>query len=117
MHDRDVAEIAVRALVDDSLRNQAFVIPGAGPLTVPEQVATTAAALGESVRFQVVDVAAYRAELLTQVPKSLAERLIEFKGQVPQLPDELRIDAVPQLLGRPALSFAVWANEHADDFR
>ncbi len=117
VHERDVAEIAVRALTDDSLRHQAYVIPGAGPLTVREQVATIAAAIGEPVRLQDVDVATYRAELVTQVPESLADRLIQFKGQVPQLPDELRIDAVPQLLGRPALSFAVWANEHAEDFR
>ena len=86
-------------------------------MTVREQVATIAAAVGEPVHLQEVDVAVYRAELATQVPESLADRLIQFKGQVPQLPDELRIDAVPQLLGRSALSFAVWANEHVEDFR
>ena len=59
----------------------------------------------------------YRAELVTQVPESLADRLIQLKGQVPQLPDELRIDAVTQLLNRPPLSFAVWASDHAAEFR
>ena len=109
VHERDVAEVAVRALRDEAQRRQGYVIPGAGPLTVREQVATISEALGEPVRLEEVDVPTYRAELVKQVPESLADRLIQLKGQVPQLPDEVRIDAVPQLLGRPALSFAAWA--------
>ena len=117
VHERDVAEVAVRALTDGALRDKAYTIPGAGPLTVREQVAAIAGALGEPVRLQEVDVPTYRAELITQVPESLADRLIAFKGEVPQLPDHLRIDAVPLLLGRPALSFNLWTREHVADFR
>lgn len=116
VHERDVAEVAVRALTDDATRRKAYVVPGAGPLTVRQQVDAIAEALGEPVRLDVVDVPTYRAELITQVPEALADRLIQFKGKVPQLPDELRIDAVPELLGRPALSYTEWAREHAADF-
>ena len=117
VHERDVAEVAVRALTDETLRHQAYVIPGSGPLTVREQVATIAAALGEPVRLEQVDTATYRAELLNQVPESLADRLIQFKGQVPQLPVAQRGNAVTQLLGRPDLTYAVWAKEHVAEFR
>ena len=117
VHERDVAEVAVRTLTDKTFRDSAYIVPGAGPLTVREQVATIAEALGEPVRLEEVDIPTYRAELVTQVPESLADRLIQFKGEVPQLPADLRIDAVPLLLGRPALSFDVWAREHVADFR
>ncbi len=36
---------------------------------------------------------------------------------VPPLPAELAADAVPEILGRPALTFAAWARDHAADFR
>ena len=93
------------------------MVPGAGPLTVREQVTAIAEALGEPVRLDEVDVATYRAELITQIPESLADRLIQFKGQIPQVPVEFRVDAVPQLLGRPALSYAEWVKHHATDFQ
>lgn len=117
VHERDVAEIAVRALIDDAHRSKAYLIPGAGPLTVREQVAAIGEALGETVRVEEVDVQTYRAELLTQVPESLADRLIQFKGEIPQVPAEVRFDAVPKVLGRPPLSYAEWAKEHSADFR
>ncbi len=117
VHERDVASVAVRALTDDAHRNQAYLVPGAGPLTVREQVAAIAEALGEAVRLEEVDVATYRAELIEQIPENLADRVIQFKGQIPQVPVEVRVDAVPQLLGRPALSYAEWAKDHVADFR
>lgn len=117
VHERDVAAVAIRALMDDAQKSKAHLVPGAGPLTVREQVATIAEALGETIRLQEVSVAAYRAELITQVPEHLADRLIQFKGQVPQVPVASRIDAVPQLLARPALTYAEWAKDHVADFR
>ena len=117
MHECDVAEIAVRALIGKAERCKAYLIPGAGPLTVREQVATIADALGEPVRLQVVNVPTYRAELIKQIPEHLADRLIQFKGEIPQVPADVRADAVPQLLGRVALSFAQWAKDHVADFR
>jgi len=90
---------------------------GAGPVTVREQVAAIAAALGEPVRLEQVDVDAYRAQLLTQLPGPIVERVLQARGSVPPLPAELATDAVPEILGRPALTFAAWARDHAADFR
>jgi len=117
VHERDIAEIAVRALLDDTHRRTAPLVLGAGPLTVREQVATIAEALGEPIRLEEVDVDTYRDELLTQLPEVIVERVMQAQGQIPQLPTELRKDAVREILGRPALTFAEWAREHAADFR
>jgi hypothetical protein len=85
---------------------------------VREQVAALAAALGEPVRLEQVDVDTYRpAQLLTQLPGPIVERVLQDLGSVPPLPAELATDAVPEILGRPALTFAAWARDHAADFR
>ena len=68
-------------------------------------------------RLEEVDVDSYRAQLLTQLPGTIVERVLQDRGSVPQLPAELATDAVPEILGRPALTFAEWARDHAADFR
>ena len=117
VHERDIAQVAVRALLDDTHRGAAYPVLGAGPVTVREQVAAIAAALGEPVRLEEVDVDAYRAQLLTQLPGPIVERVLQDRGSVLPLPAELAADAVPEILGRPALTFAAWARDHAADFR
>jgi uncharacterized protein YbjT (DUF2867 family) len=117
VHERDIADVAVAALLSDAHRGAAYPVLGAGLTTVREQVAAIADALGEPVRLQEVDVATYRAELLTQLPETIVERFVAGRGSVPQLPAEVATDSVPGLLGRPALTFAEWARDHAADFR
>jgi uncharacterized protein YbjT (DUF2867 family) len=117
VHERDIAGLAVRALLDDTHRRDAYPVLGAGPVTVREQIAAIAGALGEPVRLEEVDVDTYRAQLLTQLPGPIVERFLQARGSVPPLPAELATDAVPQILGRPALTFAEWARDHAADFR
>jgi hypothetical protein len=68
------------------------------------------------VRLEEVDVDTYRAQLLTQLSGPIVERVLQDRGSVPQLPAELATDAVPEILGRPALAFAEWARDHAADF-
>lgn len=117
VHERDIAAIAARALLDDASRGVAYPVLGPGRLTIRQQVSHIADALGETVRLQEVDVDSYRTELLTQVPDFLAERVIEAQGSIAQLPIDLGIDAVPEILGRPALTFAEWARDHSADYR
>ena len=86
-------------------------------MTVREQVAAIAAALGEPMRLEQVDVGTYRAQLLTQLPGPIVEGVLQDRGSVPPLPAELATDAVPEILGRPPLTFAEWARDHAADLR
>ncbi len=117
VHERDIAGVAVRALLDDARRRDAWPVLGAGPITQREQVAAIAEALGEPVRLEEVDVDTYRAELLTELPEFAVEGLLASGGGVPPLPAGLATDAVPEVLGRPASTFAEWARDHVADFR
>jgi uncharacterized protein YbjT (DUF2867 family) len=115
VHEYDIAAVAVRALLHDA-RHTAYPVLGAGSVTIRDQVTAIAEALGEPVQLQEIDIDTYRAELLMQLPEPLVERLLQAGGSVPALPADVAVDAVPALLGRPALTFAEWARDHADDF-
>jgi uncharacterized protein YbjT (DUF2867 family) len=117
VHERDVAGVAARALLDDAHRGQAYLVLGGASLTEQEQVDAIADALGEPVELDVLTVDAYRSELLARIPEAFVEPIIQARGRVPQVAEELRVDAVPMVLGRPPLSFAAWADDHVADFR
>ena len=116
VHERDIAAVAARALLGDS-QHAAYPVLGAGPVTIRDQVAAIAEALGEPVTLREVDVDTYRADLLEQLPAPLVDLLLQAGGSVPPLPADVATDAIPELLGRPALTFAEWACDHAEDFR
>ena len=83
VHERDIAEVAVQALLDDVHMGAAYPVLGAGPVTVREQVADIAGALGEAVRLEEVDVDTYREYLRTQLPEPLVELVLNDCGNVP----------------------------------
>ena len=60
MHERDIAAVAAKALLDDAHKSAAPAVLGAGPLTIRQQVADIAEAIGEPVRLEVVDAGTYR---------------------------------------------------------
>ncbi|MDQ0946494.1 uncharacterized protein YbjT (DUF2867 family) [Streptomyces phaeochromogenes] len=117
VHERDIAAIAAVCLLDDAHKGKAHAVLGAGPSTVREQVAAIAEAINEPVRVVETDVETYRAELSAKLPAFAVDLLIEARGNIPAVPAEVARDAVPDLLGRPALTVATWANDHADLFR
>jgi uncharacterized protein YbjT (DUF2867 family) len=117
VHERDVASVAARALLDDTHRGMAHLVLGGAALTERDQVDTIADALGESVRLDVLDIDTYRDELRAHLPEVFVGPVIEAAGRVPQVPEEMRLDALPELLGRAPLTFAEWARDHVADFR
>jgi uncharacterized protein YbjT (DUF2867 family) len=117
VHERDVAAVAARALLDDDHRGQAYLVLGGATLTEREQVEAIAKASGEPIQLNVLDIGTYREELRARIPETFVEPIIQAAGQVPQVPEQMRVDAVPELLGRPPLTFAEWARDHAADFR
>jgi uncharacterized protein YbjT (DUF2867 family) len=117
VHERDVASVAARALLDDAHRGMAYLVLGGETLTERDQVDAIAAALGEPVRLDVLDIGTYRDELRAHVPDVFVDPIIQAAGRVPQVPEEKRIDALPELLGRAPLTFTEWAGDHVADFR
>ncbi len=117
VHERDIAEVAAAALLDEAHLGKAYPLLGPGATTAREQVADIAAAIGEPVAVEVIDVEAYREQQRQQLPPSMVDALIALQGSIPSPSSDVAVDSVQAVLGRPALPFSVWARDHADDFR
>lgn len=116
IHERDMAEVSVRALLDDAHRGATYRITGPESLTQQQQVELIAEALGEPVDVARISVEEYRAELLRHLPAPIADTVISYQAEQDGKPAPTH-DDVLTVLGRPATGFAAWAADHAEDFR
>lgn len=117
VHERDIADVAAAALLDDARIGTAYAVLGAGTLTVRKQVAAIADALGEPVHLDQIDLDTYRTQLLTQLPAPIVDLVLATRGSVPRPQPDLATDAVQAVLGRAPRPFTRWASDHAADFR
>ncbi|GAA3029784.1 NAD(P)H-binding protein [Streptosporangium longisporum] len=117
VHQRDIAEVAVRALLDDGHAGRSYVLTGPQSLTQADKVRIIGSALGEELAFQEVSPEQVRQGMLAQgLPEEIPDRLL---GSLADYAVQAgpTTDTVERLLGRPALTFADWAAEHAAAFR
>lgn len=96
---RDLAEVAVRCLLDDDHHGRVHTLTGPQLLNVPEQVAVLSDVLGRPL--STVDVP------LESLPPEYADGVRAIRGGE----GSLLSDDVAQVLGRPARDYATWARE------
>ncbi|WP_228541240.1 SDR family oxidoreductase [Nocardia sp. XZ_19_369] len=113
IHERDVAEVIARALVDDSLLGRRIPITGPAALRFDEMVPIIGAAIGRPLRFQEVP-ADLAAEAM--IRNGLDERFV--RTLMARYQRELARPAtvsteVSTIVGRPARTFATWVADHA----
>ncbi|WP_433461713.1 SDR family oxidoreductase [Spirillospora sp. CA-128828] len=112
IHERDVAEVIVRALLDDTLLGRTIPITGPEALTPQEMVPIIGTAIGRPLRFQEVpaDMAAQamiRNGLDERFVRALMARYERETKRPPTVTHE-----VDKILGRRARTFATWAADH-----
>jgi uncharacterized protein YbjT (DUF2867 family) len=111
---RDIADVAVHALTTDS-GNATYRLTGPEALTPSQQVAVLASAIGRPLEFYGLTPEETRAELDATMPPAYANAFWSFFGE--GTVDETTVhDTVPQVLGRPARTFAQWCTDHAAAF-
>ncbi|MET7451668.1 NAD(P)H-binding protein [Streptomyces sp. NPDC005574] len=117
IHERDVAAVAVRALLDPAHDGRAYAITGPQSLTQHDKARLIGEAVGRELRFEEIPPERLRQLMLAQgLPEDVPDRLIGYAAACLEQPGPTT-DSVARLLGRPALTFADWAAEHADVFR
>jgi uncharacterized protein YbjT (DUF2867 family) len=117
IHERDIAAVAVLALLDDRHVGRAYELTGPEVLTQAEQVETIARAVGKKMRIEGLSGAEARQAMLDQgAPPAIADSAVTYWSTLVDNPEPVTT-TVAQLTGRPALSFDAWAEEHADEFR
>ncbi len=117
IHQRDIAETAVRALLDPAHAGRAYAITGPESLTQRDKARLIGEAIGRDVSFEEIPAESLRRAMLAQgLPEDVPDRLVGYAAACLKEPGPTT-DTLAQLLGRPALTFAAWAAEHAADFR
>lgn len=112
IHERDVAAVAVRALLDEGHHGAVYVLTGPRLLTQREQARAIGVAISRTVRWE------------EESPEEARLRLLGLGWPAPAVDGMLRGLAEPgpvtgtveEVTGAPAMTFEAWASEHAADF-
>jgi uncharacterized protein YbjT (DUF2867 family) len=113
----DIAAVAVHALTDPNPSPEVFEVTGSELLSVPEQVAILAKALGKPIKS--VDVpaeAAAQGLIRAGLPAPVAAAVAQSFAAIREGRMAMVKDTVKQVTGRPPRTFQSWAQEHASRF-
>jgi uncharacterized protein YbjT (DUF2867 family) len=111
IHERDIAAVAVQALTERGHHGQRYVLTGPQAVTQIAQVHAIGTAIARALRWEEVSPGQIAGQL-AGIPSSALETWASFARE-----PEVVTPTVEQVTGAPALSFAQWARDHADDFR
>lgn len=115
---RDVAEVAVRALVDAGHAGRTYTLTGPEAITVPGQTAVLADVLGRPVPVRNLSPDQTREFLRTAwgFDEERADGILTGVAFVRDGGNAVVTEDVPEVLGRPARTFRDWAEEHKEAF-
>jgi uncharacterized protein YbjT (DUF2867 family) len=112
IHERDIAEVGVRALTEDGHAGARYVLTGPEAITQVEQVRAIGEALGRDLRWEELSREDAETELAGQVPDTALDTWASFVDD-----PEVVTSTVEEVTGKAARPYAEWARDHADDFR
>jgi uncharacterized protein YbjT (DUF2867 family) len=115
--ERDIAAVAVEALLTDRLLEQKVRLTGPRSQSARELADTLAEALGRPIKFEEIPPEAARQAMLAQgFPEGFVTGYMLLQAEAVDRP-ALVTRRVEEILARPATGFATWAADHADSFR
>lgn len=114
--ERDIADVAVRALTDPRHDGAGYVLTGPESLTHAQQVSIIAEAVGRPLRYEEMPPGAFRSMVAERASPAVADMLLNAWSAAVGLPAYVT-STVADILGRPPRTFRQWAADHADAFR
>jgi uncharacterized protein YbjT (DUF2867 family) len=116
IHENDIAAVAVQALRGGVHKGSVYTLTGPRSLDQFEKVRLIGAAIGRTLSFQELAPEQVRQGMLAQgLPEEIPARLLGSLADYANNPGPTT-NTVEELLGRPALTFADWARDHAAAF-
>ncbi|WP_214410989.1 NAD(P)H-binding protein [Sphaerisporangium fuscum] len=129
VHERDIAEVATAALLEDGHGGAAYTLNGPELVSRRDQVRAIADAIGRDIRLETVTpakarelylaqggFAAANAGFLTGFETYSGEEAGSSQAGEPGPAAWGRVPTSEDVTGRPARTFAEWARDHAGDF-
>ncbi|MFJ2557464.1 MULTISPECIES: NAD(P)H-binding protein [unclassified Streptomyces] len=114
---RDVAAVAVEALVSAGHDGRAYTLTGPESLSVPEQTARLGRILGRAIGTVDVPPDVARAQLLgSGMDASFVEVVIDGNAFIRSGRGAVLTGEVERVLGRPPRAFDTWVDDHRDAF-
>ncbi|MEU5845139.1 NAD(P)H-binding protein [Saccharopolyspora shandongensis] len=117
IHEKDIADVAVRVLVEEGHNGAKYALTGPEVSTQSEQLRTIGEAIGRPLRWEEVSRGAARRQLLDNGwPASFADGALDYWERISRDPEPVS-PHVAQVTGRPARTFREWVDDHVADFR
>jgi uncharacterized protein YbjT (DUF2867 family) len=116
IHERDIAAVAVRALLEPGHDDAEYVLTGPQSLSQREQIAAIGDAIGRPLRFDELTPDEARREMAADFPAPAITMLLSAWAAALGQP-ALVTDTVAQITGAPARTLRDWAVDHAAEFR
>lgn len=117
IHERDIADVAVRVLTTEGHDGAAYVLTGPEAVTHEEMARILGEEAGREVRWEEMAPEAARRELTAAWGNAaFVDARLRAWESFTRTPERVT-GTVEELLGRPARTFRSWARDHAADFR
>ncbi|ASO20823.1 uncharacterized protein YbjT (DUF2867 family) [Actinoalloteichus hoggarensis] len=117
VHEDDIAEVAVAALLTDDHVGARYPLSGPESLTRFEQVRAVGRAIGRELTVEELTPDEWRASMAAEdMPEEVTEWLLELWRKRIGSPDPV-LPTVEQVTGRPARTLEQWVSEHVEAFR
>ncbi|GII31534.1 NAD(P)H-binding protein [Planotetraspora mira] len=116
IHERDIAAVAARALLEDGHAGAKYVLTGPESVTQADQVRIIGEEIGRSVRWEELPPEQAREQLLTSWgDPAFVDGALGYWASLVAEPERVT-HTVEEVTGTPARTFREWAREHAGDF-
>ncbi|MFJ6510278.1 NAD(P)H-binding protein [Streptomyces sp. NPDC091406] len=117
VHEADIGAVAAVALTEDGHGGQEYLVTGPQALTLGDKTAAIAAARGADVELvELTEEQALEEWRANGMPEDVIAFMIDVYRDTPP-EGRTVVDTVEKVTGRPARTFAQWADEHAEHFR
>ncbi|GAB2553479.1 NAD(P)H-binding protein [Kribbella endophytica] len=117
IHERDIADVAVLALLDEAHSGKKYLLTGPEVLTQAEQVATIGAAVGREISVEEQSAEQARAVMLAAgADPVFVDSGLAYWESLVDSPEPIH-PTYAELTGRPGRTYQEWVDEHRDEFR
>ena len=117
IHERDLAAVSARALVSSARAGRSYALTGPQSLNQRDKVRLIGEVIGKELSFEEISPEQVRQAMKAQgVPPEVPDRMLGYLAECVRHPGPSTAN-VELVLGRPALTFAEWAADHAAAFR
>lgn len=117
IHERDIADVAVRALTDERHAGARHVLTGPAAVTQADQVRIIGEVIRRPLRFEEIAPQAARDAMLAEgLPPAFVESSMRYWATLVDHPEPVTT-TVEAITRAPARPFRGWAMDHAHDFR